>query len=102
MKGLVVPSTLILEGVASAAIAGSLLLAATIRLVLRTRRLPICWHCAAEGVRRSHSRNFLDELARAVLLYPYRCEKCLQRFYCFRSRRVPRHRARTSAAGGGQ
>src|SRR5512143_393982 len=101
MKGLDVPA-LALEGAVLAAIVGLLLLAAVGLLVLRTRSLPVCWNCGMHSVRRAHSHRLLDDFARAALLYPYRCESCLQRFYSFKSRRVPRHarypHGRSSAA----
>ena len=96
------PNTLVREGLALAGIAGLLLMAVMIRWVLHTRRLPLCWRCGVESVRRSHSHRFWDDFARAAWLHPYRCEKCLLRFYCFKSRRVSRHGARSRAAGGGQ
>jgi hypothetical protein len=102
MKGLVVSNTLVLEAAAFASIAGLLLLASIAVLAVRTRRLPICWRCGVACVRRSHSHHVWDNFARAALLHPYRCEKCLLRFYGFKSRRVPRHGARSKAAAGGR
>lgn len=67
-------------------------------LLLRTRALPTCWNCGNMSVRRAHSRRVLDYFARVALLYPYRCAKCLRRFYCFRSSH-PRGAARAASAG---
>jgi hypothetical protein len=99
MKGLDVPA-LVLEGKVLAGIVGLLLLAAVGLLVLRTRSLPGCSHCGLQTVRRSHSHRFLDNFARLGLLHPYRCDSCLRRFYCFRSRRVPRYMHGRAAGGG--
>ena len=99
MQGLDVRA-LVFEGKVLGGIVSLLFLAAVGLLVLRTRSLPTCSNCGLHTVRRSHSRNFLDGFARLGLLHPYRCDSCLQRFYCFKSRRVPRN-SRSRAAGGG-
>ena len=100
MKVLDVPA-LVLEGKVLAGIAALLLLAAVGLLFLRTRSLPACSNCGLKNVRRSHSHRFLDPFARLGWLRPYRCDSCLRRFYCFKSRRVPRH-LHGRAAGGGR
>jgi len=99
MQGLDV-RVLVFEVKVLGGIVSLLFLAAVGLLVLRTRSLPTCSNCGLHTVRRSHSHRFLDGFARLGLLHPYRCDSCLQRFYCFKSRRVPRH-ARSRAAGGG-
>ena len=99
MKGLAVPA-LVFEAKVLGGIVSLLFLAAVGLLILRTRSLPTCSNCGSHTVRRSHSHGFLDPFARVGLLRPYRCDSCLQRFYCFKSRRVPHH-ARSRAAGGG-
>jgi hypothetical protein len=101
MNTLALPDTLAREGLVFASILGVLLLSCVLVLVLRTRSLPVCRTCRFRSVRRSHShRRALDTLARTFFLYPHRCERCLRRFYCFRSRRVPRHSRSRSAASG--
>ena len=70
-------------------ILGGLLLALILMLLFRTRSLPGCGRCGFQGVRRSQPQGLLDTFVRVLLLYPHRCEKCLRRFYCFRSRQVP-------------
>jgi hypothetical protein len=100
MKGLDVPA-LVFEGEVLGAIVSLLFLAAVGLLVLRTRSLPACSNCGLHSVRRSHSHRFMDGVARLGLLHPYRCDSCLRRFYCFKSRRVPRH-AHGRAAGSGK
>src|SRR6266566_5064011 len=80
------------EGVLAASIVTLLVLAGLLLLVLRTRSLPVCWNCGFQSVRRSHSHQITsDNFARICFLHPYRCEKCLRRFYCFRSRRAAGH-----------
>ena len=102
MNYLLFGGTLAREGVVLASLAGVLLLGALLVFVLRTGVLPVCWSCGHHSVRRSHSHRFFDAVARICFLYPHRCEKCLQRFYCFRSRRVPRQHSgtRSIAAAG--
>ena len=99
MKGLDVHA-LVFEVKVLGGIVSLLFLAAVALLLLRTRSLPACSNCGLHTVRRSHSHRFLDGFARLGLLHPYRCDSCLQRFYGFKSRRVPRH-ARSRAASGG-
>jgi hypothetical protein len=79
------------EGVVLLAFVAVLLFGAVIRLMLRTRSLPVCWNCGFSTVHRAHSsRRPLDFLARTCFLYPYRCQRCLHRFYCFGSPKVRR------------
>jgi hypothetical protein len=90
------------EGVVLLGLVAILLLGAVLVLVLRTRAIPICWNCGFHSVRRSQSRRLLDTLASLCLLCPYRCEKCLERFYCFGIRRLPGSHTRShsmTAAG---
>ena len=79
---------LALEAVVFSALLSALLLALILMLLLRTRRLPACGRCGVQGVRRSQPQGLLDTVVRVCLLHPHRCDKCLSRFYCFRSRRV--------------
>lgn len=51
---------------------------------IRTRHLDKCWHCGASKIRHSKSR-WSDTVAKAFLLRPYRCGRCLTRFYAFRT-----------------
>ena len=43
-----------------------------------------CWYCGAEKVRASATVSLGDGIARLSLLFPYRCNGCLRRFYRFR------------------
>lgn len=86
------------EALALAILAGVLVLAALLILALRTRALPTCWNCGHESVRRAHTHLVLDYFARVALLYPYRCQTCLWRFYCFHSRHA-HHIARAASSG---
>jgi hypothetical protein len=88
------------EAVFFASLLAVLLLSAILILVLRTRALPTCWECGYHSMRRSESHRIIDTLARGCFLYPYRCEKCLQRRYCFRFRRLSRHSGGRSMATG--
>jgi hypothetical protein len=80
--------TLVLEGAFFASFLSVLLLVLILLLILRTRRLPSCGKCGFKGVRPSQPQGLLDTFARVCLLYPHRCDRCHQRFHCFRSRRV--------------
>jgi hypothetical protein len=102
MNALYLGNPLTREGVVLAILAAVLLLGAVLVMALRTRALPVCWNCGHYSVRRSRSRRLLDIVSRAFLLRPYRCEKCLQRFYCFHFRRVPGHSASRSIAATGR
>jgi hypothetical protein len=55
-----------------------------VRAAIRTRNLDECWHCGASKIRHSKSR-WSDALAKAFFLRPYRCRRCLTRFYAFRT-----------------
>ena len=89
------------EAVAFASIVIVLLVGLVLVLILRTRSLPVCRNCGFPSVRRAHSRHYpLDTLARVCFLYPHVCQRCLRRFYCFGSRRVPKHSSSRSAAAG--
>ncbi len=81
--------TIVLEAVVFSVLFGVLLLALILMLLLRTRGLPECGRCGFSGVRRSQPQGLLDASVRVLFLHPHRCDKCLRRFYCFRSRQVP-------------
>jgi hypothetical protein len=100
MNPVAISDTLAREGVVFGSLLGFVLLGAILIMAVRTRALPVCWNCGHHSIRRSESHRMLDTLARACLLHPYRCEKCLKRCYCFRSRHVPPHsHSRSNAAG---
>ena len=61
-----------------------------VRFVLHTRDLPHCWNCGHQEVRPAQSHWLLDDFSRVSNLYPYRCDRCQMRFYCFGVHR-PRH-----------
>ena len=83
------PAVLIREGIFAAGIVALFLLVGLTVLVVRTASLPVCQKCGFRSVRRTHShQSAADSFARACFLYPYRCEKCLRRFYCFGARRA--------------
>lgn len=52
---------------------------------IRSRSLPVCWHCGAREVRYSTSHRLLDNALWPLLLVPYRCWLCQTRFYGFRN-----------------
>ena len=87
------------EALLFASMSSLLLLAVIIVLSIRTRSLPECMRCGFRSVRRAKSHKVVDNLARLLFLRPYRCEKCLRRFYGFRSHRVgaAAHRAEAGA-----
>jgi len=60
---------------------------ALIQAALRSRVLPVCWHCGARAVFYSGTRHSTDTVARFLLLVPYRCRGCQYRFYAFRTHR---------------
>ena len=94
-----VSDTLAREAVVFVAIIGAFVLAGIAFLLLRTRGLPGCLNCGFHSVRRSRSHRLLDALASICFLSPYRCKKCLKRFYCFGHRLSPgRSSSRTTAA----
>ena len=97
------PAILIREGVLLASLVTLFLLTGIAVLVVRTRSLPVCWNCGYSAVRRSQSHeSTVDTLARLCFVRSYRCDKCLRRFYAFRSRRVLGHSGgRLMAAGKG-
>ena len=80
-------------------VASLLLLALIIVVSIRTLSLPGCMKCGFRSVRRAKSHKMLDNLARLLFLRPYRCGKCLRRFYCFRSRRITSAAAHRAQAG---
>ena len=95
------PYVLAREGILAASIVILFLLVGLIALIVRTASLPVCRYCGFKSVRRARSHhNLVDSFARACFLYPYRCDKCLRRFYCFGARPVPGHSGSMSAAAG--
>jgi len=83
------PAVLVREGIFAAGIVALFLLVGLAVLVVCTASLPVCQKCGFRSVRRTHShQSGADSFARACFLHPYRCEKCLRRFYCFGARRV--------------
>jgi hypothetical protein len=89
MSAFAAHDALIREIAVLACLIAVLLLIAVVTLVMRRRRLPVCWNCGFPGVRWLQSKHLLDTIARVCLVYPHRCDKCFQRYYCFRSRRAP-------------
>jgi hypothetical protein len=59
-------------------------LAYMVLAAIRTRNLDKCWHCGASKIRRSKSR-WSDAIVGMFFLRPYRCGRCLTRFYAFRT-----------------
>jgi len=59
-------------------------LAYLVRAAIRTKSLGKCWHCGASKIRHSKSRSS-DKPAGMFFLRPYRCGRCLTRFYAFRT-----------------
>lgn len=94
------PGTLALEAIFFASLAGVLLLVVVLVLVIRTLNLPKCGRCGFRGVRRAKSHKAFDSLGRFFFLRPYRCGKCLRRFYGFRSRRVANAPLQVSLSSG--
>jgi hypothetical protein len=89
-----------LEALFFAGLIGISLLGVVVALLIRTLSLPECLKCGFRNVRRAKSAKAFDTLGRIFLLRPYRCGKCLRRFYCFRSHRVahlPPHSAGAAA-----
>jgi len=92
---------LIREGILAAGIVILFLLVGLVALVVRTASLPVCRKCGFKSVRRTHSHQSpADSFARARFLYPYRCRKCLRRFYCFGARGGPGYSGHMSMAAG--
>jgi hypothetical protein len=52
-----------------------------IRTFVRGWLMPACWCCGAHKVRKSKSDGFLDKAAGVILLRPFRCTGCRERFY---------------------
>jgi len=93
------PAVLVREGMFAAGIVALFLLVGLAVLVVRTVSLPVCQKCGFKSVRRARShQSAADSFARACFLYPYKCEKCLRRFYCFGARRA--HSGSMSMAPG--
>jgi len=59
-------------------------LAYLLRAGIRTWNLAECWHCGASKIRHSKS-HWSDRIAGMFFLRPYRCGRCLTRFYAFRT-----------------
>jgi hypothetical protein len=55
-----------------------------VRAAIRTRNLDKCWNCGGSKIRHSKSR-WSDTLSGMFFLRPYRCGRCLTRFYAFRT-----------------
>ena len=55
-----------------------------VRAAIRTRNLTKCWRCGAAKIRHSKSQ-WSDRLAGVFFLRPYRCGRCLTRYYAFRT-----------------
>ena len=92
---------LLLEAAVFATLVGVLLLGAVVVFMLRTRSLPACSNCGFSSVRRAHrSHHPFDTLLRVVFLYPYRCQRCLRRSYCFGSSKLHRHSGHKTVAAG--
>jgi len=87
--------------IALAGIVSLPVLLAIFLIAARTRALPICWRCGFRSVRHSQSHRMFDNFARLCLLQPYRCDKCLLRYYRFPSHRALHSRGRSMAAGAG-
>jgi hypothetical protein len=50
---------------------------------LRSHKIPECFSCGASKVRPSRVEGFWDLLGNAVLIRPYRCSGCRERFHAF-------------------
>jgi hypothetical protein len=68
------------------------------RAIYRTRMGRTCWYCGAAKVRASATKHTVDAVARLSLLFPYRCSRCLKRFYRFR---LPAWRREDASGAGG-
>ncbi len=66
--------------------AAAVILGFAVRTAVRSANRPRCWNCGSSGVRLSMSRRALDTVAVFSYLFPYRCEECMQRYYCFGQR----------------
>src|SRR5579863_9055159 len=88
---LVVPmsSDVAREALILAVMAVAAILGFALRTAFRSASLPRCWNCGSSGVRLSMSRRSLDSAAVFSFLFPYRCEECMQRYYCFGQRGAP-------------
>jgi len=51
------------------------------RTFVRGWLMPACWCCGALKVRKSRSDSFVDKAASLLLLRPFRCTGCRERFY---------------------
>ncbi len=49
----------------------------------RDRNRLICPHCDSDNIRRSHRINLRERALNLVLISPYRCKDCRQRFWKF-------------------
>jgi hypothetical protein len=75
---------LILEAIVFAGLLFLLVFLAILVLAMRSRSLPVCVKCESPSIRPARP-NKLDVIWRLCFLYPHRCDKCLSRYYCFRS-----------------
>ncbi len=48
-------------------------------------RKPVCPRCGRADTRRSMHRGLIDAVAAVILLAPFRCRRCLTRFFRFRN-----------------
>jgi len=64
----------------------AMLLSALVRAI----RFPACPHCLRRKVRPSKRISFLDHALPVILVFPFRCDACLKRFYAFGRRRSHR------------
>jgi len=53
--------------------------------LLRSRKIPQCFSCGAMKVRPCRAEGFWDTMVMPLLMRPYRCGGCRQRFYGFRN-----------------
>lgn len=56
-----------------------------VTVLLRSRKIPQCYSCGAMKVRPSRAEGFWDTMVMPLLMRPYRCGGCRERFYGFRS-----------------
>ena len=79
-------------------LSAAMVLAVLAMIAMRGRRIPECFACGAFKVRPSRPMGFLDKIAGLLLIRPYRCEGCQERFRAFRvfdpTQRIPGSKAR--------
>jgi hypothetical protein len=52
-------------------------------LLIRSQKVPLCFSCGAMKMRASRRVSLLDRVSGYLLLRPYRCEGCRERFLAF-------------------